>query len=152
MKILFIQTGGTIDKDYLMTNANHGYNFVINKPAVKSILNRINPDFDFEIFTVAKKDSLDLTDKDREDILKKCNEIKEDKIIVTHGTDTFKKTAEVLSKIKNKTIILTGSMKPEKFKDSDAEFNLGVSIGAIGLLKNGIYISMAGRVYPWNKY
>lgn len=146
MKISFIQAGGTIDKDYMPTDKNHGYNFEISEPAVKLILKTINPDFDFEIFSVAKKDSLDLTDKDRDNIYKKCKNIENNKIIITHGTDTFKETARKIKKIKNKIIILTGAMKPEKFKDSDAAFNIGVAIGAINFLKNGIYIAMNGKI------
>jgi len=152
MKISFIQAGGTIDKDYNATDENHGYNFEISGPTVKSILNKMEPDFDFEIFSVAKKDSLDLTDDDREKIYKECNNIENDKIIITHGTDTFKKTAGVLSKIKNKVIILTGSMKPAKFQDSDAMFNIGVAVGAVSVLTNGIYISINGMIYKWDDY
>jgi len=152
MKISFIQTGGTIDKDYKATDENHGYNFEISEPAIKSILDRVNPAFDFEIFTVCKKDSLDLTDKDRACIYDKCKNIENNKIILTHGTDTFKKTAEVLSKVENKVIVLTGAMKPAKFSDSDAVFNIGVAIGAISVLPNGVYIAMNGMVCRWNEY
>lgn len=152
MKISFIQAGGTIDKDYKETDENHGYNFEIDEPAVKPILNRINPNFSFEIFTVCKKDSLYLTDNDRQKIYNKCKDIENDKIIITHGTDTFLKTAEVLSKIENKVIILTGAAKPEKFRDSDAMFNVGVSVGAINVLTSGVYIAINGIVYKWSDY
>jgi L-asparaginase len=152
MKITFIQTGGTIDKDYKATKKNHGYNFEISEPAVKVILSKIKPRFNFEIFTATKKDSLDLTDVDRLKIYQKCKNIKNDKIIITHGTDTFIKTAKVLNQIKNKVIILTGAMKPEKFQNSDAMFNVGTAIGAIKFLPNGIYISMNGIVNKWNEY
>jgi L-asparaginase len=60
-------------------------------------------------------------------------------------------TAKKLSDIKNKAIILTGAMRPEKFKDSDADFNLGTAIGAINVLESGVYIAMNGRIYPYNK-
>ena len=152
MKITFIQTGGTIDKDYKETENHHGYNFEIALPAVKTILEKIKPNFNFEIISIVKKDSLDLTNEDRENILNQCQNINGSKIIITHGTDTFKKTAEKLSVIKNKTIILTGAMKPEKFKDSDAEFNIGVTVGAVNILPNGIYIAMCGVVYKWEEY
>jgi L-asparaginase len=42
-------------------------------------------------------------------------------------------------------------VRPEKFSDSDASFNIGTAIGAVNVLKNGIYIAMNGRVYPWHK-
>merc|ERR1712083_355563 len=75
---------------------------------------------------------------DRTNLLKEIIESPHRKIIVTHGTDTIIETAQYLQlhlqehkKNFDKHIILTGSFLPEKFKDSDADFNLGMSIGAI---------------------
>ncbi|MBL7057901.1 asparaginase [Patescibacteria group bacterium] len=152
MKIIFLQTGGTIDKDYKANKKNHGYNFEIHKPAVKFILHALKPKFKYKILTVCKKDSLYLTDNDRQRILHQCQKIKAKKIIITHGTDTFKKTAEQLSQITDKAIILTGAMVPARFVDTDAIFNIGVAIGAINNIKNGVYISIGGITYPWDDY
>lgn len=149
MKISFIQTGGTIDKDYPRTTK--GYAFEITSPAVERILKNINPIFKFEILSAFKKDSTEITNKDRENLYKICSELGNDKIIVTHGTDTMLKTAERLSKIKNKIMIITGAMRPEKFSDSDASFNIGTAVGAIGTLDLGVYIAMHGKVLPWEK-
>jgi L-asparaginase len=149
MKIAFIQTGGTIDKDY--PKATGGYAFEIGEPAVKRILQRINPNFDFEIISILKKDSLDITEDDRKRINDACEKTAAGKIVVTHGTDTMIETAEKLSSIKGKVIVLTGAMKPEKFVDSDAAFSLGTAVGAINVLQQGVYIAMNGRIYPWNK-
>jgi L-asparaginase len=149
MKIVFIQTGGTIDKDY--PKMKSGYAFEITEPAVKRILQKVNPIFDFEIISLLKKDSLDITEEDRKKIYAACQKADSDKIIITHGTDTMIETAKKLSTIKNKTIILTGAMRPEKFSDSDASFNVGTAVGAVNVLSNGIYIAMNGRIYPWNK-
>ena len=149
MKLLFIQTGGTIDKDYPKTKK--GYAFEIAEPAVKRVLEKANPVFEFEIKTVLKKDSLDITTADREKIMLACKESKIEKIIITHGTDTMIETAKKLSKLTDKTIIITGAMRPERFANSDAAFNLGVAIGAIQTLKEGVYITMHGQVYAWNK-
>ena len=149
MKITFIQTGGTIDKDY--PRPTKGYAFEISEPAVKRILKKLNPSFDYEILSVLKKDSFDITGEDREVIYKTCKKQKNNRIIITHGTDTMVETAMKLSDIKNKVIILTGSMKPERFSDSDAPINVGVALGAINILKDGIYIAMHGRVFKWNR-
>lgn len=149
MKIAFIQTGGTIDKDY--PKATGGYAFEIGEPAVKRILQRISPNFDFEIISILKKDSLDITGEDRQKIRDACEKAAADRIIVTHGTDTMIETAEKLSSIKGKVIVLTGAMRPERFVDSDASFNLGTAVGAINLLQQGVYIAMNGRIYPWSK-
>ena len=146
MKIVFVQTGGTIDKDYPKTKK--GYAFEIGEPAMERILQKINPNFDFEIIPLLKKDSLDITEDDRKKIREACQKANSDKIVITHGTDTIIETAKKLSDIKNKVIILTGAMKPEKFSDSDASFNVGTAIGAINILKNGVYIAMNGRTYP----
>lgn len=149
MKILFIQAGGTIDKDY--PRLTKGYAFEITVPAVERILKNINPSFDFEILPLLQKDSLDLTDSDRKKIYQACLRAKTDKIIITHGTDTMIETAKKLSGIKGKTIILTGAMRPERFSNSDAAFNIGVAVGAINAIKKGVYVAMSGRIYPYNK-
>jgi len=149
MKIIFIQTGGTIDKDYPKTKK--GYAFEISEPATKRILEKLNPNFEYEIISVLKKDSLDITESDRNKILEECKKLKENKIIITHGTDTMIETAKKLSLIKDKVIILTGSMRPERFSNSDAPINLGIAIGAISILNNGVYIAMHGKVIAWGK-
>jgi len=149
MKIAFIQTGGTIDKDY--PRKQKGYGFEIGEPAVERILQKVHLNFDYEVVPLLKKDSLDLTDEDREKIHETCQRLGTDKIVITHGTDTMLKTARKLSDIKNKVIVLTGAMKPEKFIDSDASFNVGTAIGAINILGNGVYIAMNGMIYHWDR-
>ncbi|MBI3956341.1 asparaginase [Candidatus Gottesmanbacteria bacterium] len=149
MKILFIQTGGTIDKDY--PRLTKGYAFEITAPAVKRILEDISPFFDFEILPLLQKDSLDLTDEDRNKIRGACLSTDADKIVITHGTDTMIETAQLLGDIKGKAIILTGAMRPERFFNSDADFNLGIAIGAINMVKEGVFIAFNGRVYPYDK-
>lgn len=150
MKILFLQTGGTIDKDYPMGETHHGYNFEITTAAYERILERAKPSFSFESKTVLQKDSLDITDEERELIAQACQASPTDKIIVTHGTDTMLKTAELLSSIQGKTMVLTGALRPELFKNTDADFNLGTAVGGIGLLDHGVYIAMGGRIIPWS--
>jgi len=149
MKIVFIQAGGTIDKDY--PRKQKGYAFEIGEPAVKRILEKIHPGFEFEVISLLRKDSLDMTKKDRDRILEACQKTDADKIVVTHGTDTMIETAKKLSKIRNKAIVLTGAMKPEKFFDSDASFNVGAAVGAINVLSSGVYIAMNGRVLSWDR-
>jgi L-asparaginase len=149
MKILFIQTGGTIDKDY--AKGANVYNFEIADPAVKRILESVNPSFEYEIVTIAKKDSQDLNEQDRDNILKACQNSPETHIIITHGSDTMDITAKILTTIENKIIVITGSSRPERFSDSDASFNIGTAIGALYNLRPGIYIAMHGLVLPWDK-
>jgi len=149
MQLLFIQTGGTIDKDYPKTVK--GYGFEITEAAVKRIVERIKIDYDFEIITFIQKDSQDITNNDRLKLTQLCEKTQYDKIIITHGTDTIIETAKQLSVIKNKKIILTGAFTPEKFKDSDADFNVGCAIGAIEYVPLGVYVAMNGKVFKHNE-
>jgi L-asparaginase len=149
MKISFIQTGGTIDKDYPKTT--NGYAFEITTPAVERILKNINPAFEFEILSALKKDSTEITDEDREKLYGIVSKLVNDKIIITHGTDTMIETAKKLSTIKNKTILITGSMRPEKFSDSDAPFNVCMAVSAVSISAHGVYIAMHGKIFHWDK-
>lgn len=149
MNILFIQTGGTIDKDY--PTRGLAYEFIIAEPATGRILEKINPSFSHRSIELLKKDSSDLTHDDRLLIKKTCEETTETHIVITHGTDTMKDTAQVLDSIEDKVIVITGSMRPERFGNTDADFNIGVAVGALSSMKPGVYIAMSGLVLPWRE-
>lgn len=145
MKILFIQTGGTIDKDYPHTTK--GWAFEFGEPATLRILDKLNPSFKYEVITAFQKDSLEITDNDRESLTNLINSREEDKIIITHGTDTMIETAQYLAeKIRNKLIVITGAMRPEQFTNSDAATNLGCAIATANLKERGVFIAMHGIV------
>ena len=150
MKIAFIQTGGTIDKDY--PKSTKGYAFEFGEPATQRILEKLNPSFDYEILTTCQKDSLDITDNDRQDLVTLINKNPANKFIITHGTDTMIETANFISsKIKNKVIVLTGAMRPEQFSNSDASVNVGGAIAAIQILNEGVYLFMTGILKSYDK-
>lgn len=149
MKILFIQTGGTIDKDYPKNLG--GYAFEISDPAISRILKKLNPSFEYEIIPLIKKDSQDIDEKDRKMLLDVISRSQENKIIITHGTDSMIETASFLSKIEDKTIVLTGAMRPEKFSDSDADINIGLALGAVQTNNSGVFIAMHGCIHKWNE-
>lgn len=150
MKIVFVQTGGTIDKDYPHTT--NGWAFEFGEPASTRILERLNPSFDYKIITAFQKDSLQITNIDRELLKDLIINSKENKFIITHGTDTMIETASYLEKyVEDKLLVITGAMLPERFSNSDASINLGCAIGAINLLKKGVYIAMHGIVKPINQ-
>lgn len=107
MKIIYIQTGGTIDKDYPSGESDHGYAFEITDPASKDILKESFIVDDYEIKTILKKDSLDITDDDRQAIYDMLEMLPEDRVVITHGTDTIGQTAQKLSTIQDKTIVIT---------------------------------------------
>jgi L-asparaginase len=56
-------------------------------------------------------------------------------------------TAKVLMNIPAKTIVMTGSMYPAQFRDSDAVFNIGCAVTAAQILEAGVYIVMNGRIF-----
>lgn len=144
MKILFIQTGGTIDKDY--PKLTSGYAFEIGESVISEILSKLNPSFSYEVLPFCKKDSTDITNEDRQNLLELIVARNENHIIITHGTDTLIETGRFLNDIQNKKIILTGAMRPQKFTNSDADINLGCAIGALHNLDSGAYIAMNGCI------
>ena len=107
--------------------------------------------FKTNVFRIVKKDSLEITDEDREKLKTLIKASDADKIIVTHGTDTMPETAQSLSSIPNKTIVITGAMRPERFTNSDADINLGMAIAAVQVSPPGVYICMHGLVIPHDK-
>ena len=151
-KISFIQCGGTIDKGYPQGLTDHGYAFKIEEPATISILERAKPQIEIDMHEVLRKDSLDMDQTDRDTIKEYVENIENDKIILTHGTDTMSLTAEDISSIKGKTIVLTGSMLPERFRNTDADFNLGMAIGGVQVLPHGTYIALQGRLVKWDEF
>lgn len=142
--ILFIQTGGTIDKKY--PQKANAYGFEIEDAAFNRILVKAQVKFDFETISLFRKDSQDITNNDRDKLLALCKQTLYKNIIITHGTDTIRETAKHLVNVDGKTIILTGAHLPECVNGSDADFNLGVSVGAINTLDNGVYIALNGLV------
>lgn len=150
MHITFIQTGGTIDKDYPHTTK--GWAFEFGEPATTRLLERLNPSFEYKILTCFQKDSLEINDHDRKKLTDMILGLDSDKIIITHGTDTMLETAEYLAqRIENKLIVITGAMRPQRFTNSDAAINLGCAIATANLIKSGIFITMHGIVKPWDR-
>ena len=136
-------TGGTIDKVYFDALSE----FKIGEPAMDAILREANVGFAYDLTSLMKKDSLELTDADREAIRAAVNASDAKHILITHGTDTMAKTAEVLKDISNKTIVLTGAMQPARLRSTDAIFNVGFALAAAQLSAPGVYIAMNGRVF-----
>lgn|SRR5574343_6518 len=142
-KIKFLFTGGTIDKIYSEHKGELSYS-VSNIPQIIE-QSRITIDYSFD--TVMLKDSLDLNASDRICIREYCNRIEEECIIVVHGTDTMVETAKALSTVKDKTIILTGSIIPFVISKSDAIFNIGCAVAYSQVLKHGSYVVMNGKAF-----
>ncbi|MBQ7528557.1 asparaginase [bacterium] len=145
--IKILVTGGTFDKEY---DELHGKLYFKNTH-LPEMLDLGRNHISVEIRNLMMVDSLDLTDEDRELIYKYCQKSSEDRIIITHGTDTMEVTAKYLGeKIKDKTIVLTGAMIPYAFGSSDGLFNLGSAIAFVQTLPHGVYIAMNGRYFHWD--
>lgn len=150
MNIKVFTAGGTIDKIYGEERGT--LNFTFGNPAVKEIgETKVKLSLQYNIERLLSKDSLEMTQEDREIIKRACEGAVASKILITHGTDTMIETAKVLSDIKDKVIVLTGASQPYRFRESDAEFNIGVAFGALNVLSDGVFIAMNGRVYEWDK-
>lgn len=143
MFIQFITTGGTIDKIYHDARSQ----YEVGDPQVIDLLQEAMVTFDYEVVPLFRKDSLEITEDERAQIVSAVSRSTARHIIVTHGTDTMVETAEALRDIVDKVVVLTGSLAPARFKISDAEFNLGMAIGAVQSLAPGVYITMNGRVF-----
>ena len=147
MSIRIFVTGGTFDKEY---NEITGELFFKETHLPEMIArSRVTPKV--EVTTLMMIDSLDMKQQERELIVNQCKAANEDKIIITHGTDTMAVTAAVLAgKVDRKTIILTGAMIPYKFGSSDGFFNLGCALAFVQTLPAGVYVSMNGRFFTWD--
>ncbi len=135
--------GGTIDKIYFDQKSA----YQVGDPKIVEVLQEANVTVEFDNETIMQKDSLDMNENDRQIILEKVSLAPHKQIIITHGTDTMIDTAKTLSVIKNKTIVLTGSMQPARFKNSDAAFNIGCAIIAVQTLPHGVYLTMNGKIF-----
>ena len=148
MVIKILITGGTFDKEYDEITGN----LYFKDTHIKEILDLGRSKVEVKIEKVMLIDSLEMKKSHRELILKKCLQSKENKIIITHGTDTMTKTGEIIAHGNlKKTIVLTGAMIPYKFGSSDGLFNLGGAIAYVQSLEEGVYIAMNGKCFKWDE-
>ena len=147
MAIRIFITGGTFDKEY---NEITGQLY-FNDTHMQDLLEMGRSKVQVEIRTLMMVDSLEMTAEDRDLIVHQCNNCEEQKIVITHGTDTMSDTAKILaSRVNGKTIILTGAMIPIKFGSSDGLFNLGSALAFAQTLPAGVYVAMNGRYFNWD--
>lgn len=143
-KLHIFTTGGTIDKVYFDALSE----FQVGTTALDVILKEANVAVDYDITSLMKKDSLELTDLDRTAIHAAVSASPASAILITHGTDTMADTARRLSDIEGKTIVLTGAMQPARLRSTDAIFNVGFAVAAARIQAAGVYIAMNGNLFP----
>ncbi|TGN38775.1 asparaginase domain-containing protein [Marinobacter confluentis] len=138
-----LTTGGTIDKIYFDANSD----FEIGDSLLPELLAEANIHDGYSLRELLRKDSLEMTDEDREMIAAAVSQTSANRVLITHGTDTMAETAQALKSIAGKTIVLFGAMQPARMRRSDAVFNLGFAWAAVSLLPEGVYIAMNGEVF-----
>ena len=149
MHVQVFTTGGTIDKVYFDAKSA----FEVGEPLIADLFRQAGVAFSFTVEVLFQKDSLDLTDADREHVAERVATCGAERVIVTHGTDTMPETARVVARRLGgaggaaMTVVFVGSLAPARFKASDAEFNVGFAAAAVQALAPGVYVAMNGRVF-----
>lgn len=148
MRIAIIATGGTIEKTYneadgSLQNVGAGLNEIIRGLRLD--------DANLHHISIMSKDSLEITDEDRGEILRAVREAlqTDDAVLISHGTDTLSITGELLHRELqnlNKPVVLTGAMRPYIFRDTDAYQNLTEALLACRLLAPGVYAVIHNKV------
>ncbi|GMH93304.1 hypothetical protein TrVE_jg4332 [Triparma verrucosa] len=146
MSLLVLTTGGSMDKTY----CGKASDFIVGNPMSSPIFEHAHVTSPVRSVEICRKDSLALTDEDRESCRLECELSTETKIIITHGTDTMWKTAHSVNesaKRQKKTVVLCGAMMPAAFAHSDSQFNLGFATAAVQMLPPGAHVVMNGEIF-----
>ncbi len=146
--VLILSTGGTFNKVYNPKTGN--LDIDIQNSAVKTVQERWMSQYSYD--AIINKDSLDFTDKEREELCEYIRNTYYKKIVIIHGTDTMDLSAKYLAKhITDKCIVFCGAMVPFSIDPIEATANLAMALGYIKNAKNGIYISMNGNAGSFEK-
>jgi len=147
MKIRVLVTGGTFDKEYNELNGELFFKDTHLREMLR--LGRCHLDLDVQMLMMI--DSLEMTDERREIVYRHCIEAADERIVITHGTDTMEITARYLGeRLKDQTVVLTGAMVPYTFGSSDGLFNLGSALAFAQSMPHGVYVAMNGRCFDWH--
>ena len=146
--ILVITTGGTIDKVYFDAKSD----FEVGDSVVEELLREAHVGISYQIVELMRKDSLELTDADREQVRMAIEQAPSpgQRVVITHGTDTMTETAQAIAetvRALQATVVLTGALSPARFAHSDATFNVGMAFATAQSAGPGIYIVMNGQVF-----
>lgn len=147
MSILILTTGGTIDKIYFDALSE----FQVGETQIGRLLQLGRVKMPVEVRELMRKDSLELDDADRATIREAVASAPQDRIVITHGTDTMTDTAAALAGMQGKVVVLVGALAPARFTESDAPFNLGMAFATAQVAAPGVYITMNGTVFPADK-
>ncbi|HEX5669992.1 MAG TPA: asparaginase domain-containing protein [Sulfuricurvum sp.] len=146
MRIL--NTGGTFNKRYNPLNG------ALEVPRDDAAVMAIIAAFSEPICVqgLLYKDSLEMTDEDRELLAKTISQSDEKLIVIVHGTDTMDQSAQHVAQLGlGKVIVFTGSMVPFSIDTVEATANLAMAIGYAQNASNGVYIVMQGICGSYDK-
>src|ERR1044071_1774408 len=105
--IAILVCGGTFDKQYDEITGR----LYFRDTHVPEMLRLGRSRVEVSIHTLMMIDSLEMTDADRTRLADYCRGCAEQRIVITHGTDTMVETAAVLAAgVPGKTVVLTGAM------------------------------------------
>jgi L-asparaginase len=148
--IQILTAGGTIDKLYFDAQSD----YEVGEPQIGEILREAGVTADYDIEVVLRKDSLEMTDADRRTLVRHATGAEARRVLITHGTDTMVLSAQALREAlaagdasDGKTVVLVGSLRPARFKASDAAFNIGFAMAAVQTLPPGVYLAMNGQIF-----
>jgi L-asparaginase len=149
MNIRILVTGGTFDKEYDELTGR----LFFRDTHLPEMLGRGRCRLDLTLETVMMIDSLDLDEAGRAHLVERARACPERAIVITHGTDTMCETGQVLGSVAlgDKTIVLTGAMVPYAFGSSDGLFNLGSALSFVQVLPPGVYLTMNGQHFRWDR-
>ena len=146
--IRVLVTGGTFDKEY----DELGGRLFFKDTHLPEMLRLARCRVPVQVETLMMIDSLDMTGDDRARVVERCRGCDEDRLVITHGTDTMVETAQALQAAGlGKTVVLTGAMVPYAFGSSDGLFNLGSALSFAQVLPPGVYVAMNGRCFPGDR-
>jgi L-asparaginase len=148
MSIQIVTTGGSIEKVY-SEQSGQVENVVAKIDRYLQLLRL--PDTQVEVTPLMNKDSLEMTDEDRELILSVVGAKANDgPVVITHGTDTMVQTGRLLKARLPELrfpVILTGAMTPLGFERSDGLQNLTESLFGARVLQPGVWIVIHSQVF-----
>jgi L-asparaginase len=102
-----VTTDSTIDKVYF----DDASDYEVDQGMLTDLLKQAHVGADVELIELMRKDSLDLTDVDRDLIRDTVRHLQQRQVVITRGTDTMVDTARVLTAVTDKVIVLTGSLR-----------------------------------------